>query len=243
MKPLIIANWKCNPISQKEAKALFNAVKKGVKLVKNVDVVICPPFVYLPVLSGLALGAQDVFYKEKGAFTGEISPLMLKDLGVEYVIMGHSEVRKYLNETDEIINKKIKESLAAKLKVILCVGETEAEIENKSNVIERQTTRALQSVTHEEIKHIAIAYEPVWAIGTGNNCSVDEATKSILLIKKIIAYLYNREAADHLRILYGGSVKAENSGAYMNKGNANGLLVGGASLNAEEFVAIIKSVE
>ena len=243
MKPLIIANWKMNPTSQKEAETLFEAIKKGVKSVKNTEVVICPPFIYLTVLSGLALGAQDVFYKEKGAFTGEVSVSMLKDLGVEYMIVGHSERRKYFNETNEIINKKIKESLVSKLKVILCVGETEDQKETKSQVLESQITKALEGVSNVngQLSNVAIAYEPVWAIGTGNNCSVDEAQKSILFIRKIIANLYKREIADHLRILYGGSVKAENSGAYIKEGNANGLLVGGASLIAKEFIAIVKS--
>src|SRR3989344_7620440 len=252
MKTLIVANWKMNPSTEKEAKKLFDAVRRGVRGIKNIEVVICPPFVYLSLFSGLKLGAQNVFYlsadrqvKKSGAFTGEVSPLMLKDLGVEYVIIGHSESRKYLNETDEVINKKIKESLLIGLKPILCVGETDEEKNSgkKLEVLEVQITQALKGVMKSEAKNIVIAYEPVWAIGTGNNCSVDETMSSILLIRKIISKLYNRETADNIRILYGGSVKSENSGAYIKDAWANGLLVGGLSLNSEEFVKIAKSAD
>jgi len=219
MKTLIVANWKMNPSTKKEAKKLFDSVRKSTKGIKNIEVVICPPFVYLSLFSGLKLGAQNVFYlsadrqvKKSGAFTGEVSPLMLKDLGVEYVIIGHSESRKYLNETDEVINKKIKESLLIGLKPILCVGETDEEKNSgkKLEVLEVQITQALKGVMKSEAKNIVIAYEPVWAIGTGNNCSVDETMSSILLIRKIISKLYNREIADTTKIIYGGSVDSNN---------------------------------
>jgi len=205
----------------------------------------------LSLFSGLKLGAQNVFYlsadrqvKKSGAFTGEVSPLMLKDLGVEYVIIGHSESRKYLNETDEVINKKIKESLLIGLKPILCVGETDEEKNSgkKLEVLEVQITQALKGVMKSEAKNIVIAYEPVWAIGTGNNCSVDETMSSILLIRKIISKLYNREIADTTKIIYGGSVDSKNTNSYITQTGVNGLLVGGASLNAEEFIEIIKSL-
>ena len=251
MKTLIVANWKMNPSTEKEAKKLFDAVRRGVRGIKNIEVVICPPFVYLSLFSGLKLGAQNVFYlsadrqvKKSGAFTGEVSPLMLKDLGVEYVIIGHSESRKYLNETDEVINKKIKESLLIGLKPILCVGETDEEKNSgkKLEVLEVQITQALKGVMKSEAKNIVIAYEPVWAIGTGNNCSVDETMSSILLIRKIISKLYNREIADTTKIIYGGSVDSKNTNSYITQTGVNGLLVGGASLNAEEFIEIIKSL-
>lgn len=244
MKSLIVANWKMNPASQKEAKALFEGIKKKVKT-KNSDVVICPPFVYLPLFKGLTLGAQDCSFEEKGAFTGEISAQMLKDLKIEYVIIGHSERRKHFLETDEIINKKIKKVLAVKLKVIFCVGETaeEKDAGKKIEVSERQIIQGLKGVTKEEIKNITIAYEPVWAIGTGKNCSVDETMSSVLFIKKVVSKLYNREIADNTRILYGGSVKSDNSALYIKNAGVNGLLVGGASLNAEEFGRIVKSAE
>ncbi len=248
MKNLIVANWKMNPSSPKEAKVLFEAIKKGTKNIKS-EIVICPPFVYLPAVAqsvgGLVIGAQNVYFEEKGAFTGEISALMLKNIGVEYVILGHSERRKYFNETDVQINKKIKKALSVKLKVILCVGENKEEWTSgkKSEVLENQITQDLKGVTGKEIKDIVIAYEPVWAIGTGNNCSVDETMSSVLFIRKIVLKLYNRGIADNVKILYGGSVKSDNATPYIENAGANGLLVGGASLNAEEFVKIVKSVE
>lgn len=235
MKNLIAANWKMNPNLQKEAEDIFDGIKKGLRSAQA-EVVVCPPFIFLGVLkNGIALGGQDCFYEEKGAYTGEISSLMLKDLGVEYVIIGHSERRKYFAETDEIINKKIKKALDSGLKIIFCVGETAEEREQgkKNEVLQRQVQGGLKDVV--EIKDVNVAYEPVWAIGTGNNCSVEETKESIDFIRKFVK--------QETRILYGGSVKPENSGDYIKKAGANGLLVGGASLNPEEFVKIIHSVE
>jgi triosephosphate isomerase len=234
MKPLIAANWKLNPITKEEAKNIFTAIKVGKKGAKS-EVVVCPPFVYLPLLKGSALGAQNVFYEDRGAFTGEISAGMLIDLRVKYVIIGHSERRKYFGETDETVNKKIKKALAAGLKVIFCIGETaeERDAGKKNEVLERQVKNGLAGV--EDIKDINIAYEPVWAIGNGNNCSVEETKESINFIRKFVK--------SKTRILYGGSVKSENSGAYIKDAGANGLLVGGASLSPEEFAKIVKSAE
>jgi triosephosphate isomerase (TIM) len=249
MKNIIIANWKCNPASLKEAKKLFNKVKKETEKIKSAQVVVCPPFAWLAVVSpkrnkgGLILGAQNVCFENTGAFTGEVSVLMLKDLGAEYVIIGHSERRKYFNETDVDINKKIKKSLDAKLKVIFCIGETKEEWEahQKPEVLERQIAEGLKDITRDEIKNVIIAYEPVWAIGTGNNCSVDETMSSIIFIRKIVSELYNREIADNIKVIYGGSVKSENSEHYIKDSGANGLLVGGASLNPEEFIKIVRT--
>ena len=241
MQKLIVANWKMNPETAEEAKKLFDSVKNGVKKVKNIEVVICPPFIYLPLLKGLALGAQNVFYKESGAFTGEVSPLMLKNLNVQYVILGHSEARKYLNETNELINKKIKEVLAVGLKPIICIGEKEGEDKNK--VLQEQLKECLKSIEKKEFEKIIIAYEPVWAIGTGKNCSIEETMNSVLLIKKIIADLYKKEIAEKIRIIYGGSVNGKNSREYILKGGVSGLLVGGASLDVNEFTQIVKSVD
>ncbi len=231
-----------NPSSLKEVRALFEGIKKGVKNTEAV-VVVCPPSVYLSELKGLALGAQNIYFEEKGAFTGEVSVAMLKDLDIEYVIIGHSERRKYFNETDELVNKKTKKALQAGLKVIFCIGETaeERDAEKKYQVLERQIKEGLKGVTRDDSKYISIAYEPVWAIGTGDNCSVDETMSSILFIRKMLVEIYNRGIADKIRILYGGSVKSENSSAYIKKAGANGLLVGGVSLNHEEFVKIVKS--
>lgn len=212
MKPLIVANWKCNPPTLTEAKRLFNSVKQGVKDVKNIEVVICPPFVYLPVSK--ANGAQDCFWEEKGAYTGEVSPKMLKDLGVEYVIIGHSERRKYQKETDEIIEKKLKATLAAGLKPILCIDKI--------------------SQLPKNIKGgFIVAYEPLFAIGTGKACSPERAEKMRLAIKKKVK----------VPVLYGGSVNSQNAKDYIEKTGFQGLLVGGASLNAEEFVKIVKGID
>jgi triosephosphate isomerase len=233
MKNLIVANWKLNPTTKKEAQEIFEEIKNGAG--ETAEVVVCPPFVYLSELKGLILGAQNCFYEEKGAFTGEVSAVMLKDLGVEYVILGHSERRKYFNETDEVINKKVKKSLEPGLKVIFCFGETaeERDTGKKEEVLERQIKNGLAGV--ENFENVNVAYEPVWAIGTGNNCSVEETKEAINFIKKFIP--------EGVRILYGGSVKSENSADYVKQAGSNGLLVGGASLKADEFIKIIKSVE
>ena len=234
MKNLIAANWKMNPSTKKEAEEIFNGIKKGIHGA-NSEIVVCPPSVYLSELKGLALGAQNVYFEEKGAFTGEISAAMIKELGVEYVIIGHSERRKYFGETDEVVNKKIKRALDSGLKVIFCIGETaeERDAGKKNEVLKRQTQEGLKDIV--DIDNVNVAYEPVWAIGTGNNCSVEETKESIDFIRQFVK--------KETRILYGGSVKSENSGEYIKTAGANGLLVGGASLNAEEFVKIVKSAE
>jgi len=243
MKPLIVANWKMNPQSLAEAKKLFSSVKKGVKNVKNAEVVICPSFIYLSSLAGLRIGAQNCFWEESGAFTGEISPLMLKNLKVTYVIVGHSERRKLFDETNKEVNEKIKEALSMNLKPILCIGETKDERSagDKAQVLRSQIKEGLKKVSRRKIKNISIAYEPIWAIGTGKNCSINETMSSILFIRKVISRLYSRALAENMRILYGGSVKKENASDYIKEARANGLLVGGASLKAEEFIEIIKS--
>ncbi len=242
MKNLIAANWKMNPNSQKEAEELFNGITLRLRSWQEIgikdagaEVVVCPPFIYLSALKGLPLGAQNVYFEEKGAFTGEVSPLMLKDLGVEYVIIGHSERRKYFGETDETVNKKIKIALAAGLKIIFCIGETSEERDagKKNEVLQRQIQQGLKDVV--DIANVNVAYEPVWSIGTGNNCSVEETKESINFIRQFVK--------QDTRILYGGSVKSDNSGDYIKSAGANGLLVGGASLNTEEFVNIVKSAE
>jgi triosephosphate isomerase len=189
------------------------------------------------------MGAQNVYFEDKGAFTGEISVAMLKDLGVEYVIIGHSERRKYFGETDESVNKKIKKVKEAGLKIIFCIGETaeERDAGKKNEVLERQIKRGLEGI--DNLENINIAYEPVWAIGTGNNCGVEETKTSIDFIRTIISTVDQSTVLKKMRVLYGGSVKSENSGAYIKEAGASGLLVGGASLNAEEFVKIVKSAE
>lgn len=236
MKPIIIANWKMNPNSQKEAEDIFNGIIKNVAI----NVVVCPPFTYLSSFAKatkglLAIGSQNCFYEEKGAYTGEISALMLKNLGCEYVIIGHSERRKYFNETDETINKKIKSAMNAGLAPIFCIGETKEErnFNKAEEVVERQIKIGLDGIENWKlkIKNFVIAYEPVWAIGTGNACSVDDAKKMLEFIKKSVP----KDA----RIVYGGSVNGQNASEYVKKAGYSGLLVGGASLKPDEFLKII----
>jgi len=248
MKPLIVANWKCNPSTLEEAKRLFNSVKRGVKNIKNVEVVICPPFVYLSSIkyqvSRIKLGAQDCFYEQKGAFTGEISPLMLKNLGCQYVIVGHSERRKYFNETDEMINKKIKATIITKLKPIFCIGETLKERERGEmyNVLRSQIEKGLQKIPKKEIKNIVVVYEPVWAIGSGKPCSPDTTMSVSLFIRKILTKIYSPSISKNLRIIYGGSVNSKNASSSVVEARIDGLLVGGASLDSQEFINIVRKV-
>lgn len=268
--PIIIANWKCNPVSPKEARHLFETVKKELRLIKNAEVVISPPFVWLSLLvsqnnslrkslgklknptrqTELKLAGQDCHWENSGPYTGQISPLMLKNLGCEYVLIGHSERRKHFQETDEIINKKLKAVLKAWLKPVLCVGEETREASDSNGqpgdemslVVGQQIEKGLNGISSTRVADITIAYEPVWAIGTGNACPSDEAMKAGLFIKKTLTKLYTRSIAERVRIIYGGSVNSRNAADYVKGANMNGLLVGGASLDASEFVRIIKNV-
>ena len=239
MKVLVVGNWKCNPVSLVEAKQLFNLIKRGLKNIKKVEVVICPPFIYIPTFQHsniltIKLGAQDCFWEKKGAYTGEISPTMLKDLGCQYVLLGHSE-RKRLGETDEIINKKLKAALSAKLNPIFCLGETEKERDEGEiqNILKSQLEKGLNKISKKEIKNIVIAYEPVWAIGTGNPCHPSEAKKVLLFLRKF----FKKNL-----ILYGGSVNSKNATPYIKEANFQGFIIGGASLNAKEFIKIVKNL-
>ena len=231
MKPIIVGNWKCNPISLAEAKQLFSSVAKGIRntrpgLSRRVEIVICPPFVYLSEVgkqkSDLKLGAQDCFWEEKGAFTGEISGKMLKNLGCQYVIIGHSEGRKYQKETDDMINKKLEAVLKIKLKAILC-------IDNVS-----QVKKDLKGIPQKELKNLILAYEPLFAIGTGKPCSPEKAKNMRVSIQ--------RNLKKTTLVLYGGSVDSQNAKDYVKKAGFQGLLVGGASLKPKEFIGIIKNV-
>ncbi len=250
MKLLIIANWKMNPQSLQEAKRIFDSIKRGVRNIKNVEVVICPPFIFMPSVGrqtpNVKIGAQNVFWEEKGAYTGEISPEMLKNSGCQYVIVGHSERRKYFTETDEIVNKKLKKIIETKLIPVLCIGETQEE-RNKvktETILKRQIELVLKEVSGLKFQasRLCIAYEPIWAIGTGKPCDVEEAQKIGLLIRKIISKLYSRPISQKLRILYGGSVNSKNAAGYIKEARLQGLLVGGASLKAKEFIKIVRVV-
>lgn len=247
MKPLIVANWKMNPANLAEAKKLFDSVKKGIKNVKKAEAVICPPFPYLLSFrfraSSFKLGAQNCFWEEKGAFTGEVSAKMLKNFGCQYVILGHSERRKYFGETDEIINKKLRAALRAKLKPIFCVGESGQEREKgeTEEILKSQLEKGLEGIKKGEIKNLILAYEPVWAIGTGKPCSLNEAQIISLYLRKVIARIYSLTLSKKLPILYGGSVNGKNARDYIIEAGMSGLLVGGASLDEEEFKQIIQN--
>ncbi|KKQ68074.1 MAG: Triosephosphate isomerase [Parcubacteria group bacterium GW2011_GWA2_38_27] len=255
MKNLIVANWKCNPTTLKEAKQLFDSIKKSAKNIKKSEVVLCPPFVFLKELSFFKkgslvffkLGAQNCFWEKFGAYTGEISLPMLRDLGCEYVIVGHSERRKYFGETNEIVNKKLKAIIDAKLTAILCVGETQEQRNNgeTEKVLKEQIIKAIKNISCSKfhVSNVCIAYEPVWAIGTNNPCDHEEAQKMGLLIRKIISEIYSRPVSQKFRLIYGGSVKGDNAAGYIKEAGLNGLLVGGASLDPKEFLGTIKSIE
>jgi len=248
MKPLIVANWKCNPHTLREAKQLFESVKKRVKNIKKAEVVICPPSVYLSGLKpqGLSfkIGAQNCFWEKKGAYTGEVSPAMLKSSGCQYVIIGHSERRRYFNETDETVNKKIKSVLEEKLNPVLCIGETQEQRnkEETDHILKRQIEAALEKISQSKFSKVTIAYEPIWAIGTGKPCDIEEAQKMGLLIRKIVSRLYGSKSAKNVQVLYGGSVNSKNAAGYIKEAGLQGLLIGGASLKAKEFIQIVKAV-
>lgn len=235
-----------NPRSSKEALALFEAIKKGAGNAKKTEVIICPPFCWLPKLkagAGLKLGGQNCHWEVSGAYTGEVSAAMLADSGADFVILGHSERRQYLGETDEIINLKIKAALKAKLQPILCVGEREGE--EMGSVVERQLTGALAGLSVNQVKSTVIAYEPVWAISTqhqNRHCSPDDALSAALFVKRLITNLYSRFLADKISLLYGGSVDSQNAADYIVKAGMNGLLVGSSSLDSGEFIKIIESL-
>lgn len=250
MKPLLVANWKMNPSSVKEAEILFDSVQREIKKMA-VDLVVCPPLVYLEKFQyptgNVHLGAQNMFYEESGAFTGEISSLMLKSLGVAYVILGHSERRHYFGETDEIINRKVREALRSRIKPIFCVGERtrlafEGEDDSFEQEIEKQILIGLKDVSATRLADLVIAYEPVWAIGSGKPATPDNVFEVSLLIRKILSKMYGRTMAQRVKIIYGGSVTSRNARSFTVEAKTDGLLVGGASLNATEFVGLAKSL-
>jgi triosephosphate isomerase len=243
---IVAGNWKMhNTIG--ESIALAQAIKENTKNIKNGEVVIAPPFTSLSRVydtingSNVTLAAQNMHYEDKGAFTGEIAPRMLKDIGCTYVILGHSERRKYFQETDDAINLKVKKALAVDLKSILCVGETEDErIEGVTqSVVEKQLKKALSGV--DKIDNVVIAYEPVWAIGTGKVATSMQAEEVHSFIRNILKTLYG-EVSNNIRILYGGSVTKDNIGELISMDNIDGALVGGASLKPDAFLGIIQQI-
>ena len=242
--PMIAGNWKMNT-TVSEATELVKAMRAELDKIDNIDKVICPPFVSLaPVReliegSSIKLGAQNIFFAEKGAYTGEISPLMLADL-CEFVIIGHSERRQYFNETGEIVNKKVVAALKAGLKPILCIGERleENEAGRTEEVVTEQLRSSLAGIGY--LNGLIIAYEPVWAIGTGRAATGEQANETIGLIRRNIAKLCSEKVAQDMRILYGGSVTDANTAEFMRQPEIDGALVGGASLKANQFLSIVK---
>jgi len=245
-KPFIAGNWKMNKTIP-EAVELVAKLKEFVKEEMG-EIVVIPPFTALSEVkkiisdSKIKLGAQNLHWEEKGAYTGEISPLMLKDIGCEYVIIGHSERRKYFHETNEIINSKIKIALKNSLKPIFCIGEKLQEREKGETfkIINEQLEKGLSGIDKEGLKNIVIAYEPVWAIGTGRTATPEQAQEVHLFIREKLKKNYGNEIASYAIILYGGSVKADNTYSLIKENDIDGTLVGGASLEAESFGKIIE---
>nr|WP_302417625.1 triose-phosphate isomerase [uncultured Romboutsia sp.] len=243
-KPIIAGNWKMHKTIA-QALEFVNEVKDRVNNDK-VEAVICAPFTLLKDLkqatkgTNIKIGAQNMHFEEKGAFTGEISPLMLKELDMDYVVIGHSERRQYFNETDETVNKKVLKALEVGIDPILCVGETleEREAGNTKDVCKVQVEKALENVSKEDLAKVVIAYEPVWAIGTGKTATSEDANDVIAYIREVVANLYG-ELANEVRIQYGGSVKPSNVAEIMNQSDIDGALVGGASLEANDYVELV----
>lgn len=244
-KPIIAGNWKMHKTIA-EAVEFVNEIK-GKLNDEVVDAVICAPFTLLKDLkdatkgTNIKIGAQNMHFEEKGAFTGEISPLMLKELNIDYVVIGHSERREYFNETDEALNKKVKAAFAHNLTPILCCGETLEERENgtTNDVVGAQIKADLEGLAPELAEKVVIAYEPIWAIGTGKTATDEQANETIMAIRNILAEMFGKEVADKIRIQYGGSVKPGTIKAQMAMSDIDGALVGGASLVATDFAQIV----
>ncbi len=244
-KPIIAGNWKMN-MTPEECKKLIGELRPLVENAKC-DVVVCPPFVDLPAAqealkgSKIGLGAQNIHWAEKGAFTGEISALMLKELGVEYAIVGHSERRQFFGETDEGVNRRARAALAAGITPIICVGESLEQREGGETnaVVGGQTAAALRDMSAEEAATAVIAYEPIWAIGTGRTATSRQADETIAVIRGMVKNLYGEAAASKIRIQYGGSMNPKNAAELMAMPNIDGGLIGGASLKAMDFSQVV----
>ncbi|MHC4394908.1 MAG: triose-phosphate isomerase [Planctomycetota bacterium] len=249
-KPFVAGNWKMNTDSVTGVNLAENIASGSSGTAgRSVDVAIIPPFVYLQAVvkavctDDIAVGAQDIYIEEKGAFTGEISASMLKDVGCTYALCGHSERRHIIGETDELINKKVAAVISGGLLPIFCVGELleQREAEQTAEVVSRQIKEGLAGLSAEKVSAVTIAYEPVWAIGTGLTATPQQAQEVHSLIRKIISEMYDSNLAAEIRIQYGGSVKPANAAELMSQEDVDGLLVGGASLKADDFVAIIQA--
>ncbi|MEI5907684.1 triose-phosphate isomerase [Bacillus spongiae] len=247
-KPIIAGNWKMHK-TMEEAKAFAEEVNGLAPSKDRIDAVICSPALFLERLVeitkeyNIEIGAQNMHYEESGAFTGEVSPTALADLGVQYVILGHSERREMFNETDEAVNKKTIAAFKHDLTPIVCVGETLAERENDQTmtIVGDQVKKALIGLSEDQVKKTVIAYEPIWAIGTGKSSTAADANEVCAYIRKVVATEFTQEAADALRIQYGGSVKPANIQEYMAQPDIDGALVGGASLEPKSYVQLLEA--
>ena len=249
-KKLVAGNWKMNTTFQ-DSKKLIKSIRENLDedTLSKIDVIICPPFTSLSIArkltneSGINVGAQNMYYENDGAYTGEISASMLKALGCKYVILGHSERRQYFSETDFTINLKLKKAIENELISIVCVGESLEQRENKiqNQIVKEQLTNCLTAIDRKDFNKIVIAYEPVWAIGTGKTATPEQANQMHIFIRETIEKLYNQDVSANLRILYGGSVNESNSKELFTQSDIDGGLIGGASLKPESFIKIILS--
>lgn len=246
MRPLIIANWKANPQRLTDAVRLASATEKNVRGLRNVEVVVAPPFPFLERASGVikrvGLGSQDLFWKD-GPYTGEVTAHMLKNLGVRYAIIGHSERRMYARETDEMVRKKITAALEASIIPVLCVGERERAGNDIPAILGEELTASLRTISRQHVSRLVIAYEPIWSISTMPGAqpdTADNAFRVMVYIRRKLTERYGRRVADKMRIIYGGSVTEANVRSFIDDGKMGGALVGGASLVPQRFARIVK---
>jgi triosephosphate isomerase (TIM) len=247
-KPIIAGNWKMNK-TKAEALDFIQEVKGLVPSADTVESVICSPYLFLDALieeakgTDVKVGAQNMHFEENGAFTGEVSPAALKDLGVEYVVIGHSERRELFGETDESVNQKVHAAFKHGLVPIVCVGETleQREANETNNVVTKQVNDGLKGLTEDQVKQTVIAYEPVWAIGTGKTASSEDANETCGVIRRVVGETFSQEAAEAVRIQYGGSVKPANIKELLGQSDIDGALVGGASLEAQSFLQLVEA--
>jgi triosephosphate isomerase len=247
-KPFVAGNWKMNTDSHTSVRLSEDIAAGCSQTAGRLEVAVIPPFVYLQAVvralsaSSIAVGAQDVYFEQKGAFTGEISAAMLKDVGCVYVLCGHSERRHVLGESDQTVNRKVRAAISGGLLPIMCVGELleERKAAQTDQVVKRQIQNGLDGLSAEKISAVTLAYEPVWAIGTGLTATPQQAQQVHALIRQMLADMYDDQAGEEMRILYGGSVKPDNTAGLMAQQDIDGLLVGGASLKADDFLNIIQ---
>ncbi|WP_018921910.1 triose-phosphate isomerase [Salsuginibacillus kocurii] len=247
-KPFIAGNWKMNK-THEEALAFVKEVSGQLPSHDQVETAVCAPALFLKDMkdaagsSDLQVGAQNMHFEDSGAFTGEISPLVLADLGIQLAIIGHSERREMFNETDQTVNEKVHAALSHGITPIVCVGESDAERENGETelVVKRQVEEGLKELSHEQAKQVVIAYEPIWAIGTGKSSTAEDADETCGQIRSVLSSLFSTDVAEAMRIQYGGSVKPENIDGYMAKENIDGALVGGASLKPDDFIKLAEA--